>query len=468
VAWTSLGEFALEPFAQVEILRLEELRAEAREELVEAHLELGHHGRLVSELEAFVAEEPLRERLRGQLMLALYRSGRQAEALEVYRQGRNLLAEELGLEPGEALKGLERAILGQEPTLSGAVPPRPVAGSATSEVPDRAKLRKRSLRRRLALVAGSALVLAVAAVALAVALTRDSHDRVTVVANSIAIVDAETNRVVGDVAVGRRPVAVAIDEDAVWVASAGDGTVSRIDPKTREVIDATRVGTDMRDIAVGFGSVWVADGKDSTLTRINPAQNELTRVPLGKGRGIGLPVSFVAIGAGAVWATRGNTLLEIDPQSNQVVTTTPISPPTGLAAGLGAAWIVTDDRRLLRIAPGTNVGSKAVVHVILTDEALAPTVGAGSVWLIVYKDTGEIWRVDPESGAVNIIQRTGRYPLDLAVADGSEDVWAVDLTGAVIRINPNIGLGIARIRTAPARRSAIAVGAGAVWIAVQE
>jgi len=106
-----LADLALEPFAQVEIARLEELRTAAREDLIYAELEVGRHAQLVGEVEALVAEHPLRERLRGQLMLALYRSGRQAEALEAYREARETLVEQLGIEPSPELQRLEQAIL---------------------------------------------------------------------------------------------------------------------------------------------------------------------------------------------------------------------------------------------------------------------------------------------------------------------------------------------------------------------
>src|SRR5262245_19855904 len=112
-----LGDLAFESFAQAEIARLDELRAAAREELFAAELELGHHGQLVGELEAFVAEHPLRERPRGQLMLALYRSGRQADALDAYRQARETLVDELGIDPSSGLQQLEQAILRHDPSL---------------------------------------------------------------------------------------------------------------------------------------------------------------------------------------------------------------------------------------------------------------------------------------------------------------------------------------------------------------
>jgi DNA-binding SARP family transcriptional activator len=125
----ALADFIYEPFAQGEIARLEELRLSALEERIEADLGLGRHAALVGELEGLVREHPLRERLRAQLMLALYRAGRQADALEVYRDGRSWLAEELGIDPAPELQRLEGAILRQEAELE---PPGEVAAEPTA------------------------------------------------------------------------------------------------------------------------------------------------------------------------------------------------------------------------------------------------------------------------------------------------------------------------------------------------
>jgi DNA-binding SARP family transcriptional activator len=133
-----LADLAFEPFALVEIARLEELRTAAREELAQAELELGRHSRLVAELEALVAEHPLRERLRGQLMLALYRSGRQAEALDAYRQARETLVEELGIEPSSELQRLEQSILRHDRELD-------LARSATAEAVPQAEERRKTV-----------------------------------------------------------------------------------------------------------------------------------------------------------------------------------------------------------------------------------------------------------------------------------------------------------------------------------
>jgi predicted ATPase/DNA-binding SARP family transcriptional activator len=114
----ALAEHRFDEFAQGEIARLEELRLEAIEERMAAELARGRAVDLVGELRALVTEHPLRERLRGSLMLALYRAGRQADALEVMREGRRLLVEELGLEPGPELRRLETMILAHDPELS--------------------------------------------------------------------------------------------------------------------------------------------------------------------------------------------------------------------------------------------------------------------------------------------------------------------------------------------------------------
>ena len=113
-----LADVAYEPFAEREVARLADLRTAALEQLVEAQLELGRHDEVVPQLEALIREHPYRERLRAQLMLALYRSDRQAEALQVYHDARRSLVEQLGIEPGEHLRDLERAILAQDPALS--------------------------------------------------------------------------------------------------------------------------------------------------------------------------------------------------------------------------------------------------------------------------------------------------------------------------------------------------------------
>src|SRR6516225_4890100 len=164
-----LADLEFEPFARLEVQRLAACRLAAVEDRIEADLALGRHGALCPELEQLVAEHPLRERLRGQLMLALYRSGRQAEALETYRAGRSLLAEELAVEPGPQLSQLQLAVLGHDTALDlprpaaahspGPPPAGPADGAAAGSGPEATPRppRRRARWAALAVGAGTAL-----------------------------------------------------------------------------------------------------------------------------------------------------------------------------------------------------------------------------------------------------------------------------------------------------------------------
>jgi DNA-binding SARP family transcriptional activator len=172
-----LADLEFEPFAQFEVQRLEGLRRLALEERIGAELALGRHAAVCPELESLVAEHPFRERLRGHLMLALYRSGRQADALENYRAGRLLLIEELALEPGAQLKQLELAILEQDAALelTHPAPRHPTALSVAAAAVDAASEEpgsepapyrpRRHPARRAALALAASAVLAAVAIA---------------------------------------------------------------------------------------------------------------------------------------------------------------------------------------------------------------------------------------------------------------------------------------------------------------
>jgi len=155
-----LAEFS-EPFARDAGARLEDERLAALEERIDADLALGRHARLVPELEQLVAQEPLRERPRAQLMLALYRSGRQADALELYRRTRETLSEELGIEPGLELQELERRMLQHDPELER---PRPALQPAEDGAP--VPIARRPQVLVLAALALAAVAAAIAAIAL--------------------------------------------------------------------------------------------------------------------------------------------------------------------------------------------------------------------------------------------------------------------------------------------------------------
>ena len=130
-----LADLAFEPFARPVVERLSELRLAVMEKCLDAELELGRGAELVPELEGLVSEHPLNERLRGQLMVALYRAGRQPEALEAFRVGRAALVEAFGIEPTPALKELESRVLLQDPALDAPEPSRGSRPRARSTAP---------------------------------------------------------------------------------------------------------------------------------------------------------------------------------------------------------------------------------------------------------------------------------------------------------------------------------------------
>jgi DNA-binding SARP family transcriptional activator/DNA-binding beta-propeller fold protein YncE len=470
-----LADFEFEPFAQVEIARLNELRIEAQEELIDTELELGQHGKLIPDLEALVSVHPLRERLRAQLMLSLYRCGRQTEALEAYQKARKTLTVELGLEPGAELQKLERAILTHDPALHPPEAPAPpvvaapsVLGSAHPVAGESAPAARRSSRISRSLAAGAAVgVLAVIAAVLVLS-RRDGTPVSAVRPNSVAVIDTRTSQLLADVTVDPTPVAIASSPGAIWVACDEEGTVTRINPSTMRIASVIPIGSDVRDLASGFGAVWVAGGLSGAVTRIDADKSKVAAtLPLSPDGKASLPVSLVAVGGKSVWAIRGDdTLIEIDPPTNKVVSQTAIPHSTGLTAGFGAAWVVTESQQLLKVIPKQQ--QPIAMSIDLLSEGLSPTVGAGSVWVIVYKGTGEVWRIDPSSGAINITPRVGRYPLDLAVAGQGAAAWVVDLAGSVLQLNPEIDLAVAKIRTAPTPHSAITVVSGSVWVAVQD
>lgn len=463
----ALEDLESAPEAEREGLRLGELRLAAIEERVDAELALGRHAELVGWLQALVREHPFRERLRGQLMLALYRSGRQAEALDHYQEVRRLFAEELGIEPGDPLKRLERLILERDPEL-GYVPRASNRSAGDGVIPRPRRLHR---RRRLLLFAAAAAAATAAAVAIAYSGDAGSPST-TVLPNSVAVVDAKSDRLIGDIAVGGRPVAVAAGQGAIWVADGADSTISRIDPRTRKVVGVRGTGTDLHGLAVGFGSVWTADGTDGTVTRIDAKTDEIVHTFLF-GQGPELPVFWIATGAGSVWATRGDTLLRIDPATNRWRAVR-IPAPDGLAADSHQVWVATAGQRLLRLSLPTG---KRRLTVPLGSDVAQPTIGSGSLWLIVYRGVGQIWRIKPNSVGTSSA-RTLAYPAlsssthvpvsPVAIAAGDGAIWVVDLDGTLLKLDASTGHVVAQTTTAPTMRSALAIADGAVWVAIQQ
>jgi YVTN family beta-propeller protein len=467
-----LADFAYDDFAQAEIARLAELRLGAHEERFEAELALGRHAALLADAEALVSAHPLRERLRGQLMLALYRSGRQAEALRMYEEARRRLAEELGLEPSEALKRLQRSILDEDPVLD---PPKEVieAGEPRPGAPPTAVTARRGDRRSLVL--GGLLLAAAAIVAAVLGLTRDrpSAGLASLNADSLGIIDPATNRLVGEVPVGARPAGNAYAGRALWIANLDDGTVSRVDPDGHRVVRTVTIGTAPAAIAAGAGAVW-AVGADGIVRRVDPTFNAVSRrIATIKPTSLltaASAVPAVAVGYGAVWTATGGyfsrpRVSRVDTATNEIVATFPTgNAPAGIAIGFRAIWVADAfDNTVSRIDPSGVVTATIPVGLV-GGGPQAIAVGEGGVWVVDNLDDAVI-RIDPTRNAVATRIEVGDGPSAIAV--GAHAVWVANSgDGTVSRIDParNAVVEEIEVGNSPA---GIAVAQGSVWVTNQ-
>ena len=459
-----LADLEFERFARIDIERLEELRLAAYEERIGADLALGRHDMLIGELEAVVSEHPLRERPRGQLMLALYRSGRQADALELYRAGRALLSDELALEPSPALRQLEQSILRQEAGLglpaegSGTlgtqvVAPPEVSAGGPPRMAVASDRRPGSGRRRSAWVA-IALTVTMAG-ALGVVLAAGGSRTPTASANSVGMIDPGSGSLRAVVPAGGPPGGIAAGAGAVWETDTADDLLLEIDPATRNV-ERIPVGRGPAGVAVGDGEVWVVNQLDHTVSEINPrALSTVGSFPVGNGAG---PVAY---GDGSLWVanTIDDTISRINPRTGAVATIPLTGQPAGIAVSADEVW-VTDQTsgQLLLIDPGSDQVTQAQ-QIGLDPGGVA--VGAGNIWVANAAEQ-TVSRFDPGSGTVNKI-KVGNRPV--SVAHGAGEVWVADsLDGTIARIDPRTNSArLIRVGGAP---TALAVGDHRVWVAV--
>ena len=455
----ALADFAYEPFAQAEIARLEEARLAALEDRIDADLASGEHARLVGELEALVREHPVRERLRGQLMLALYRSGRQADALEAYREARGWLRDELGLEPGHELRDLERAILAQDPALDLRGADRP------------AGLRRVVARRRRGgiLIAGGAAVLLVAIALVAVELPSSATVAVRAPPNSLAAIDTGSNRVTAVVPVGTQPGAVVSGFGSLWVANLEDQTVSRINPSTLRPVGNISVAAPPTGLAAAGGAVWVLEStldgaafpstSNIAVGRIDPEFNTLE--PTSRIGDVAVDASAIAPDGNSVWvAPTGGLLTRLDATTGAVTGSwDPNASPIGIAVGEGAVWLSDSEAdNVVRVDP-----TGLVTPIAVGDGPTGITVGGGAVWVVDSLDD-RLVRIDPGTQSVTETIPVGQSPT--AVAYGAGSVWVANSgDGTVTRINPTTDLREATISVGGSPQ-AITIAGGKAWVTV--
>jgi branched-chain amino acid transport system substrate-binding protein len=389
-------------------------------------------------------------------MLALYRSGRQAEALQAYQDGRQALAEELGLEPAESLQRLERQILEHDAELE---PPR---AARPSYVPGPVWRHPRRV------VAGGAVLVALA-VGSAFYVGNRAETSAPQAAGARAL-DPESGAVLAQVSLGTSPSQVTIGEGSVWVLDADDKTVSQIDPTTSEVVKTFSSSSTPTDIAAGAGALWIGNAGDSgdvlpeSVSRIDPdSRAVIDTIGLGQAPGgqifglfAGLSGRRLAVSPDAVWVLGADGMLaRIDPRSNSVVATIDGLEARNVATGEGMVW-VSEESHLVEIDPTRNTVARRVPVEASPYGPLA--IGAGSVWF-ADPEGGQVVRVttegEPRQTAIELDQWVS------GVTFGEGAAWVVNEVGDMIyRIDPRGG---EPTRTEAPSPRAVAAGEGMVW-----
>jgi YVTN family beta-propeller protein len=437
-----LADLADEPFAAAEIRRLEDLRLRATEMAIDADLAAGRHAELTGELDALVAEHPLRERLHAQRMLALYRAGRQSEALGAYRAARAELVEQIGVEPGGELQRLHEQILAHDPALD-----LPAAAEPETRAPR---------RRSLALLVGAAALVLTGVLAFGIIRVLEPDSLAGIGEDHVGLIDPDGNRITAEYSVGHSPGAVTAGGGSVWVANRLDGTVSRID-RDRQVTTID-VGGAPAALAFGAGSLWVADGDSRFVAQVDPRSNKV----LQRIEAANAPRSL-ALAQGALWVVSGaeGDVHRIELGRAHAARAIPVGvKATAIAAGSGALWVASEETGTVTRLDSRTGAVVAPVNVGNAPGALA--VGEDAVWVVNRAD-GTVSRIDPDTNSVSWSVGVGPDPTAVAVGEGA--VWvAGGEDGSVARVDPDVPRKAQRLKTGSSP-SALAVAEGSVWTA---
>lgn len=460
-----LADVVIDGSARFALTRLEDLRLGVQLDRIEGELALRGHAAVVGELESLAAEHPYDERAHALLMRALYRSGRQADALAAYQELRRKLDDELGLQPSQELRDLEAAILRQDVSLASPARDDGAPAAAPSEAApgERVPLRRGRSARTVAGVGAAAVALVGAAVTAAV--FRDDPAAVAVAPNSVAVIDPTSNRVVATVPVGIGPGPIAAGARAVWVGNVEDGTLTRIAPETRRVVENISLRATPTGLAVGAGAVWVAHGRRGQLSRVDPTFDRVTRTLAVTRTAFGTSTGGVAFGFGAVWAVYGDsTLARVDPRSVQRTGATFAGiGPVDVVVGEGSVWVAQGGEPTVeRFHPATFEEGPVRPPISVGNRPTGIAAGAGAVWIANSGDD-TVSRIDPESNAVRSIP-VGDEPAAVAVGAGA--AWVAHAgDGTVARIDPvTYDVVTIDVGGAPA---GIAIARGRVWVTVR-
>jgi DNA-binding SARP family transcriptional activator/streptogramin lyase len=455
----ALADLASESFARADAERLNELRMSATEDLMGSELAAGGDD-LVAELKSLVAQHPLRERLRSFLMVALYRQGRQAEALDVYERTRAVLAEELGIDPSQELQDMHHRVLSQDSTLLPTPPKRSSEdGAEAVDEPLQATQRHSGEGRRLR--AAVAIVASISLLAIGlVVVTRPSTAPIRSAGRSvIALIDGTTNAYMTQIAFGGLASAIAADGEDLWVADDGAGTVTRIHTTTQASDGPVSSVVDPVAITAGDGRAWVIDPFAGRITALGASG----QIDTGFTWRSSAPVDGVYV-QGALWVVDSacECVFRLDAATGKVEEkiTLPFTGagPMRIDAGPGAIWILNGiARSLVRISPwnGRAVGDPISLAYQPTD-------------LAVSKDA--VWVSMEGNDLVEKLSPAGASLSDVPVAGGPSTIVA-DSTGAWVLTSR--GGRIVRLTGTTAtpvslamRPNALAQGGAGAWVSL--
>ncbi len=449
-----LAGMAEEPGVRADAAALEERRLQVLETRAEAELALGHHAELISELRGEAARQRARERVHELLMLALYRAGRQADALEVYQAVHAHLSDELGLKPGPALRALQAKILSHDPSLDGPVRARAVR----PETPAAAVARRRPRAVRVGLPVALVAVVAAAVLVLTAGGGTGSRAFARLLRTpALGVFDVADGQPRAAIALSAVPSAITAGLGADWATSYDNGTLMRIDPRESAVVQTVQVGDGASGVAVDAGDVWVADTLDDQLTRVNAATDTVVQqIPVGADPGA------VAAGAGAIWvANQGDgTVSRVDPLTGAVLSATTVgASPAGVAVGDGGVWVALSGTNTVARLDARTGHLLQTIHVGSGPSAVA--VGRNAVWVANELDS-TVSLINPETDSVVLTQAVAGSPSALAVVGA--DVWSAGDAPQLTVLSPS---GQTHTVTIPSPVTAIAPDPHGLLVSVQ-